>query len=115
MRGPWSKCVDNLGGDTKPGAKVDIYACNGTGPQRITFTGDGLLHVDFRCVTGGTLAHVEPCKGTANQVWTRLANGEYVLKSNGKCLSDPGDSRRDGTQLRLLACKDTVNQRWSLP
>ena len=115
MRGPWSKCADNLGGDTRPGAKVDIYACNGTGPQRITFTGDGLLHVDFRCVTGGTLAHVEPCKGTADQVWTRLANGEYVLKSNGKCLSDPGDSRRDGTQLRLLACKDTVNQRWSLP
>jgi hypothetical protein len=104
---------------------VDIYSCDNTGPQRITFTGDGEWHVDFHCVTGGRIAYIEPSEGriayiepsegTANQVWTRLANGEYVLKSNGKCLTDPANSRRNGTQLRPQACRDTVNQRWSLP
>ena len=115
MKGTWSKCVDDWGGITKSGAKIDLFYCDGTGPQWITFAGNGELRVDAHCITGGRLAYIEPCRGTRNQVWTRLANGEYVLKSNGKCLSDPGNSRRDGTQLRLLTCKGTVNQRWSLP
>ena len=93
MRGPWSKCVDDSGGNTRKGTKIDLFACNGT----------------------GTLAYIGPCTRTANQVWTRQTDGEYVLKSSGKCLSDPADARRDGTQLRLLACKGTVGQRWSLP
>jgi hypothetical protein len=40
-----------------------------------------------------------------------------VLKSHsGKlCLDDPGHSKNNGTKLEVYACKDTANQRWSLP
>jgi hypothetical protein len=40
-----------------------------------------------------------------------------VLKShNGKlCLDDPANSKANGTQLIVYTCKNTANQRWSLP
>jgi hypothetical protein len=44
---------------------------------------------------------------------TRLSNGEYVLKSNGKCLTKP--TTTNGKQLTLAACTNTASQHWSLP
>ena len=52
-------------------------------------------------------------RGATSQEWTRQSNGEYVLKSNGKCLTAP--SANNGTQLTLAACANTANQHWALP
>ena len=49
------------------------------------------------CVTGTTTAFLEPCIGATSQEWARQFDGEYVLKSNGKCLTAP--SANYGTQL----------------
>ena len=48
----------------------------------------------------------------ANEIWSRKASGEYVLKANGLCLDDPAYSTRNGTQLIVYTCKDTASQRW---
>ncbi len=115
VTGPSAKCVDDALGHTGSGNKIDVFACDGKAQQRITFAATGELRVLGKCVAGPLKALLEPCKLVTSQLWTRHANGEYVLKSNGKCLTDPGNSKNDGTALTLAACKNTANQHWSLP
>ena len=57
------------------------------------------------------------CNRAPNELWTHLANGEYVLKARGGkfCLDDPAYSTRNGTELIVYTCKDSANQRWSQP
>jgi hypothetical protein len=115
VRGYDSKCVDDSGGNTANGNTIDIWSCTGKAPQQITFAAGGELSLLGKCVTGGKTAFLEPCADTPSQVWRRLANGSYVLKLTGECLTDPGSSQRNGTGLTLAACKNTANQHWSLP
>jgi hypothetical protein len=115
MTGFDAKCVDDAGGHTANGNKIDISTCNGRAQQKLQFLSNSELKVLGKCVTGGTTAALEPCSGAADQLWVRHGNGEYVLKANGKCLTDPHLSKKDGTQLTLAGCADNVNQRWSLP
>ena len=32
------------------------------------------------------------CDGTATELWTRHSNGEYVIRYNGQCLTEPSAS-----------------------
>jgi hypothetical protein len=45
------------------------------------------------------------------------ADGEYRLKAGGYklCLTDPGYSTENGTQLTVSACVSARDQQWSLP
>jgi Ricin-type beta-trefoil lectin domain/Putative Ig domain len=115
VKGYGAKCVDDSGSHTGNGNKIDIWNCNGTAAQRITFMANRELQVVGKCVTGGMTTFLEPCRDTSNQAWTRLANGEYVLAATGKCLTDPANSKVNGTRLTLAACKNTASQHWSLP
>jgi acetylxylan esterase len=92
-----------------------VWTCTGKAPQAITFTASGELQVKGKCVSVPNEVLLEPCAGNAAQTWTRHGNGEYILKSNGQCLTDPNNSKTNGTQLRVSACKNTAGQHWSLP
>jgi hypothetical protein len=113
IKGDAAKCVDDSHGSAASGNAIDIFACTGKTPQRITFTSGGELQLVGKCITATSVAYLEPCSGKTNQVWTRLSNGEYVLRSSGKCLTEP--STRNSTRVTLAACKNTANQHWSLP
>jgi 3D (Asp-Asp-Asp) domain-containing protein len=115
VRGYGAKCADDADGRISSGNKIDIWSCTGKTPQRITFLANRELQVAGRCVTGGTTAFLEPCEDMSDQVWTRRANGEYVLAATGKCLTDPADSKANGTRLALAVCRNAANQHWSLP
>lgn len=115
IKGYAAKCVDDLGGSTNNGTAIDLSACTGSARQLITFTASRELQVLGKCVTGGTTAFLEPCTGATDQTWTRQSNGEYVLASGGKCLTDPSNSTANGTRLTLAACANTANQHWNLP
>jgi serine protease len=115
VHGYASKCVDDYFGHTSNGNKIDIWSCTGKAQQKITFAANRELQVLGKCITGGNTALLEPCKAAANQTWTRQSNGEYVLAANRKCLTDPSNSKNNGTGLTLAACKNTANQHWSLP
>ena len=115
IKGYASKCVDDHGGSTSNGNMIDLSACNGWGRQLITFTASRELQVLGKCVTGGNTAFLEPCTGASDQIWTRQSNGEYVLASSGKCLTDPSNSTANGTRLTMAACVNTANQHWNLP
>jgi hypothetical protein len=115
IKGFAAKCVDDANGHTTNGNKIDLFTCDGKAQQTIRFDVTGELLVLGKCVTGGNTVFLEPCVGTPSQIWTRHANAEYTLKLNGKCLTDPGSSSRNGTTLTLAACRNTANQHWGLP
>ena len=115
IKGYDAKCVDDSYGRTINGNKIDIWTCTGQAPQTITFTASGELQVKGKCISVPNEVLLEPCAGTAAQTWTRRANGEYVIRSSGQCLTDPNNSKANGTQLRVSACKNTADQHWSLP
>jgi Putative Ig domain/Ricin-type beta-trefoil lectin domain len=115
VKGYDAECVNDFDGHTSNGNMIDISSCTGKASQQITFAANRELQVVGKCITGGQTTFLEPCTGTSNQAWTRLANGEYVLAATGECLTDPANSKANGTQLALAGCKNTASQHWSLP
>ena len=114
------KCLDDFGGGTANRTRVDIWTCNNTPAQTWTFSA-GALVVLGKClddVTGGGSGSklvIFTCNGHKTQTWSHRSNGEYVLKLDSLCLTDPGSSTVNGTQVDIQACKDTKDQRWSVP
>jgi serine protease len=115
IKGWASKCVADYQAKTTAGAKIVLWPCAAAASMNITFGANNQLSVVGTCITGTTTVFIEPCSaaGAKYQHWTRLSNGEYVLQSNGECLTAPGQA--NGLQLVMAACKNTGNQRWGLP
>jgi len=120
IKGVHGKCLDDFGSGTANGNKVDIWTCNGTTAQKWTFSG-GALSVLGKCLDdvsqGGAGAKlvIWTCNGHQAQTWTHRSNGEYVLKLNGLCLTDPSGSSVNGTQVQIRKCQDFKDQQWTLP
>lgn len=115
VKGFGARCVDDSGGRTRSGNRIDLFTCTGKTQQMIAFTAAGELRVAGGCITGTTIAFLAPCRAAASQIWTRHPNGGYTLKSNRRCLTDPGNSRNNGTGLTVAVCRDAAGQLWSLP
>jgi len=120
IKGVHGKCLDDFGSSTTNGNKVDIWTCNGTPAQNWTFSG-GALSVLGKCLDdvsqGGNGAKlvIWTCNGHKAQTWTHRSNGEYVLKLNGLCLTDPSGSSVNGTQVQVKTCRNFKDQHWTLP
>ena len=121
IKGPSGKCLDDSGGSTTNGNKIDIWTCNGSGAQKWTLNPNKTLSVLGSCLSdrhytgAGTKLVLWSCVGHKNEQWTHRSNGEYVLATNGLCLTDPSDSSVNGTQVQIRACKNFKDQHWSLP
>jgi hypothetical protein len=121
IKGEYGKCLDDRGGSTANGNKIDIWTCNGTGAQQWTYTSKNTLSVLGSCLSdkyytgAGTKLVLWSCIGNKNEQWRHLSNGEYVLATNGLCLTDPSASSVNGTQVEIRACHDYQDQRWSGP
>jgi hypothetical protein len=120
IKGDHGKCLDDFGSGTGDGNKVDIWTCNGTPAQKWTFTG-GALSVLGKCLDdsslggAGTKLVISTCNGQTDQSWSHKSNGEYVLKLNGLCLTDPSGSATDGTQVVIHTCANFADQHWTKP
>jgi hypothetical protein len=123
IKGYDGKCVDDLGGSSAKGAKVVLWSCAKDAAENWSFNGSGQLVHGGECVNdagnagnGGKLI-IYTCTKSENDMWAHRSNGEYVLKSHdGKlCLTDPGKTTKNGTQLTVATCKNTANQHWTLP
>jgi len=120
VKGDHGKCLDDFGGATANGTKVDIWTCNNTVSQRWLFSA-GALSVQGKCLDdssqGGAGAKLVlwTCNGHAAQIWTHHTDGEYTLKLNGLCLTDPSGSATDGTQVVIRKCSNFADQHWTLP
>jgi ricin-type beta-trefoil lectin protein/putative Ig domain-containing protein len=120
ITGDHSKCLDDFGGATANGTKVDIWTCNKTVSQQWTFA-SGALSVQGKCLDdssqGGAGAKmvIWTCNGHTAQTWTHNSSGEYVLKLNGLCLTDPSGSATNGTQVVIRTCSNFDDQHWTGP
>lgn len=104
------------------GTKVQTAACNNAAAEQWASSHGELKH-GGACMTdkgnagnGGQVV-LGKCTGAASQVWTHNSRQEYVLASHGGtlCLTDPGSSKRAGTQLVAATCRNTASQHWSQP
>jgi Ricin-type beta-trefoil lectin domain len=121
VKGEHGKCLDDHGASTVNGNKIDIWTCNGTAAQDWTLNSNGTLSVLGSCLadkhyTGaGTKLVLWSCIGNKNEQWRHKSDGEYVLATNGLCLTDPSGSKVNGTPAEIRACHDYADQRWSGP
>ena len=120
IKGDRGKCLDDFGGGTANGNKVDIWTCNNTTSQKWTFSGGHLMALgkclnDASHTGAGTNLVLWGCNTHKGQLWTHHSNGEYVLELNGLCLTDPSASPVNGTQVQIHVCQNFADQHWSLP
>jgi hypothetical protein len=117
-----AKCVDDNGGSSGNGSKVQMWDCDGNAAaQNWTIETDGTIRINGSCmdITGagtanGTLIELWTCNGGANQQWLPV-NGMLVNPVSGRCLDDPGFNTANGTQLEIWDCNGGSNQQWAIP
>jgi Ricin-type beta-trefoil lectin domain len=122
IKGYGGKCVDDTANSRANGTKIELWSCTKTAAQNWAFSGGHLEH-NGKCANdksnggSGSKVILYTCTRASNDIWAHNSKGEYVLKAHGGklCLDDPGYSTKNGTQLVVYTCKDTANQRWSLP
>jgi hypothetical protein len=122
-RGFASKCIDDSGNSKSERAKVQIWTCSKTDQaQNWSYSGSELHHGSL-CLNAkgngaqGSKLILWPCTGAANEIFIHHTNGEWVEKANGSkyCIDDPGYSTKNGTQLIVYTCHNSLNQHWTMP
>jgi hypothetical protein len=122
------KCVDARSAASANGTVIQQYACNGTTAQRFQFqpTSGGFTRVNSQLnaaqvvdVTNVSTADNAPLQlwaygGGANQQWQWVAEGSgyfhFVNRNSAKCLTVPGASTADSTQLVQATCNGSAAQ-----
>ncbi|MET8102370.1 ricin-type beta-trefoil lectin domain protein [Streptomyces sp. NPDC005236] len=120
ITGGVKRCVDDTGGSTTAGTKVQVNTCNGATSEKWTIGTDGTVKVLGMCLdttgnatTSGTLVVIDTCKTDATQKWKVTTTGTLVSNANtAMCLTDPAGSATTGTQLTITACGGS-GQTWT--
>jgi hypothetical protein len=116
-------CLDVRGGTATNGQPIQLYTCDGSAAQQVSYQSDGTLRVLGGCLdaanggTGnGTPIQWYTCNTTTAQSWTRRSDGTLLNPVSGRCLDDPsGNTTPGAVQLRLYDCAGAAGQTWRLP
>ena len=120
-------CLDNNGGRSTSGNKVDVYGCNGLAAQKWTLVSEGSNRFEVKdaagtCLDdyqdGGSGSKVIAFKCNASdhaQIWSWEASKiENTFKA--VCINDPAYKTTNGTQLIVYSCsaniKGSSNELW---
>ncbi|WP_145902899.1 ricin-type beta-trefoil lectin domain protein [Kitasatospora viridis] len=114
-------CLDDNAGSTANGNKIQVWDCNNSNPQTITYGADNTLHVMGKCVdvqaggtANGTPVQLYQCNNTGSQQWVPGPfPGDLKNPQSGRCLGDPSSSQTQGTQLILWDCEGGNEQQWA--
>jgi hypothetical protein len=122
------RCLNDNNSMATVGNAVNVWGCKapgsilGLGAQDWSFsTSTGQLKVFGLCLSDpksggtGTKLALAKCTSATSEHWTYQSNGEYVLRLNGLCLTDPNASAKNGTRVTITACHDTTAQKWTKP
>ncbi|MFD5883430.1 RICIN domain-containing protein [Streptomyces yangpuensis] len=123
-------CATPKGGSTANGTIVTTWDCNGSNLQQWTWDGPYIKHVaSGKCLTpsgdaggyNGTVLTLWTCTGAQSQQFSHqheVGEPMRIYTSYGfKCITNKGDSLRDGVYLTLWTCSwdnDAPSQDWSL-
>ena len=116
-------CLDVRGGITTNNTAIQIYTCNHTAAQQITYTASNTVQVLGKCLdaanagtANGTLVQLYDCNTSGSQTWIAQTNGELLNPQSGRCLTVPGgDTTPGAVQLQLQDCNAGSAQVWKLP
>ncbi|MFC9693557.1 ThuA domain-containing protein [Kribbella sp. NPDC056951] len=126
------KCVDARAAGTANGTVIQQYSCNATTAQNFQFqpTTDGFTRVNNRNdatkvidVSGVSTEdnaglHLWTYGGGTNQQWQAVSEGggyfHFVVRHTSKCLTVPGGSTADSTQLVQSTCNGGTAQSFKL-
>ncbi|MBD1835115.1 RICIN domain-containing protein [Cyanobacteria bacterium FACHB-472] len=123
IKGVEGKCLDVNAGSSNNGTQIQLWDCNGTNAQKLTFS-NGMLYsgvASNKCLdiyegntANGAKVLLWDCHGGANQKWT-FSNGVFYSAMNGnKCLDVNGANTANGTQIQLWDCNGTNAQFWAM-
>jgi hypothetical protein len=106
-------CVDVRGGTAADGQPVQVYTCNHTAAQQVTYAADGTLRLLGRCLTADT---GPVTTGACAQTWTHRSDGALVNTASGRCLDVPdGNTTPGAVQLQVYTCNGSAAQTWRPP
>jgi hypothetical protein len=113
-------CLDDYQNGTADLNPVVIFTCNGTGAQSwdaesngtIDSSLGGCLDVYHGGTTSGTTVDYDQCNGTGAEQWEAGSDGSLINPETGLCLTDPGASTTNGTQLVISTCDGAADQDW---
>jgi hypothetical protein len=113
-------CVDDYQSGTTSQDPVVIFTCNGTGAQSwdaepngtIDSSLGGCLDVYHGGTASGTTVDYDKCNATAAQQWEAGSDGSLINPESRLCLTDPGASTTNGTQLVISTCDGAADQDW---
>ena len=127
------KCLNDVGNRSANGTQADIWTCNGSTAQHWTYVQDGTVRIHGKCLAPPSAnpanrakVVLKPCTGARVQQWwltyprslkASLGTIPITLRNpaSGKCLSDPGWSKTNGTRVVVGTCNGWKNQAWVLP
>jgi hypothetical protein len=116
-------CLDVRGGTSTNGTPMQIYTCNHSAAQQITYTTAGAVQVLGKCMdaagaatANGTPVQLYDCNGSGAQTWVDQTDGALLNPQSGRCLDVPGgDTVPGAVQLQLADCNASASQAWKLP
>jgi hypothetical protein len=121
------RCLDVDGNVTTPGAKVELWTCNGVGGQKWVPQSNGTLlnPQSGLCLTSpggstsnGTVLDIETCSGSSGQRFVIspgwLIQGQTISAPAGKCVgSTSGAAAVAGTAVDIASCaREAADQYW---
>jgi Putative Ig domain/Ricin-type beta-trefoil lectin domain/Subtilase family len=124
---PATLCLYDARNSAASGTKVEVWKCDGQVGERWTYLPDpvadssGTLVIHGKCAM---IVHQGPkpglrlrhCDGAPSQKWSLQFGAVWLYNpASGLCMNDPHDSTRDGTQVSVATCEDTVSQAFTLP
>ena len=123
IKGYDGKCVDDSGNSSSIRSKVVLWSCSSSDKaEQWRYAAGELIHNGL-CMddkgnagSGGDII-MYTCNESSGEQWNHVLNNTFQVKAHSftQCLNDPGYSKKNGTQLRIYACRNTSNEHWSVP
>ena len=116
------KCLQDPGGRTANGTRVEIENCVSGANERWTVASDNTIRANGHCLniagsggTNGRQLQLWNCNGSTRQVWLQESAGQLVNPASGQCVTDPGSRRNNGVTPTMGACHVRSSEQWTLP
>jgi hypothetical protein len=114
------KCLDNRGANAVIGNTIQLYECNKTIAQKVSFADDQTIRIQGYCLdlyaaklTSKTPLHLYKCGGYASQKWSMKNDGTIVNLKSGLCLDVRNGRTANETPVQIFKCNQTAAQKWA--
>ena len=113
-------CLDDNGGVTANGNKLQVFSCNGSAAQQWTVEPDGTIRVIGKCMKASSsqmdsIVELWDCDGSKAEVWRPSRSKSLVNSDSGMCLDIQFPKPVSGSQLVVIPCFGRSTQSWTLP